>query len=143
MKRHLRTIQRSLLILIVAIGPLQAQTVFACSMMDMVMEECCCDDHQTGKERFDSDWDAAVVSNDAPCCEQSVELQIDEDARQDTRVVNPSEIRSDVDPPQAIVTAFDANAAPHGRSVIIVSQPQPIALHSGSDTYLITQRLRI
>ena len=40
MKRRLRTFLRSVLILIVASGPLQAQAVFACSMMDMVMEEC-------------------------------------------------------------------------------------------------------
>mgnify|MGYP003635815847 CR=1 FL=1 len=143
MNHRFQTFLRFLLILIVSIGPLQAQTVFACLMMDKVMDECCCDGHQTGKECLDSDCEVAVGAREDPCCEQSAELQIDEDARQDTRVTNLSEVRSDVDPPQAIVTSFDAIVAPQGPAVIIVLQSQPFAHHSGSDTYLITQRLRI
>lgn len=107
------------------------------------MDECCCDDHQTGKECLDSDCEVAVGSSEDPCCEQSVEVQVDEDARQDTRVAKPLEIRSDVDPPQAIVASFNVIAATQGRAVLVVFQPQPIAHLSGSDTYFITQRLRI
>ncbi len=143
MNRRLRTIQRSLLILIMAFGPLQAQNVFACSMMDTVVEECCCDSHQTVNERFDSDWDAAVGSNELPCCGKSVEIQVDEDAQQDRRVTSPSEIRADSDPVQALVTSFDVSDATQERAAIFVIQLQPIIHYSGSNTYLITQRLRI
>lgn len=143
MNRRLRTFLRPVLILIVAAGPLHAQTVFACSMMDMVMEECCCDDHRIGKGCIDSDCDAAVGPSEEPCCEQSVEVQVDEDAREDARIVKPLEIRSDVDPPHAIVASFDMIAAPQERSALVVYQPRPIARSSGTDTYLITQRLRI
>jgi len=135
MNRRLQTFLRSVLILIVGVGPLQAQAVFACSMMDTVMEECCCGDHLIG--------DAAVDSNEEPCCEQSVEVQVDEDARQDTQLVKPFEIRSDVDPPPAIVNSFNVIAALQERSAPVVYQSRPTANFSGTNTYLITQRLRI
>lgn len=143
MKRRLRTFLRSVLILIVASGPLQAQAVFACSMMDMVMEECCCDAIPSGNENIDPEFDAAPGSNEEPCCEQSVEIRVDEDARQDTRIAKPLEVRSDVDPPQAIVDSFDVIAAPQARPALFVYQPHPFIHSSGTDTYLITQRLRI
>ncbi len=143
MNHRLRTFLRSVLMLTVAVGPLQAQTVFACSMMDMVMEECCCDDHGIGKECIDSDCETAVGSSEEPCCEQSVAVQVDEDAQQDTRVVKPLEIRSDVVPPQAIVASFNVIAAPQERSALVVYEPRPIVCSSGTDTYLITQLLRI
>ncbi|HNP63579.1 MAG TPA: hypothetical protein PKH39_06545 [Woeseiaceae bacterium] len=135
MNDRLRTFLRSVLILIVAVGPLQAQAVFACTMMDTVMEECCCDEHQVG--------DAATESNQEPCCEQSVEVQVDEDARQDTQLLKPFEIRSDVDPPPAIVNSFNAIAALQEHSAPVVYRQRPTANFSGTDTYLITQRLRI
>ncbi|MCH9670539.1 MAG: hypothetical protein K0U93_03730 [Gammaproteobacteria bacterium] len=135
MNRRLRTFLRSVLILIVASGPLQAQTVFACSMMDMVMEECCCGDHIVG--------DATVEANEEPCCEQSVEIRVDEDARQDLCAVRPLEVGSDVDPPHAIVAPFDVVAVPQERSAFVVYLPPLIVRSSGTDTYLITQRLRI
>lgn len=143
MNRRLRTFLRSVLLVIVAVGPLRAQAVFACSMMDMVMEECCCDDYRIGKACIDSDCDAAVGAGQEPCCEQSVQVQVDEEAWQDTRIVKPSEIRTDVDPPQTIVISFELVAALQVRSALVVYPPHPITRHPGTDTYLITQRLRI
>lgn len=143
MKRHLRTFLRSVLILIVAVGPLRAQAVFTCSMMDMVMEECCCNDHGTGKEGVDSERETAAGYSEVPCCDRSVGLQVDEDAQQDTRIVKPLEIRTDVDPPQAVFASYERLSLPQENSLPIDFGLNPTARRSGIDTYLITQRLRI
>jgi len=143
MNRRLRTFLRCVLLLIVAVGPLRAQAVFACSMMDMVMEECCCDDYRIGRESVDSDCDTAAGGGQEPCCEQSVQVQIDEKARQDTRIVKPPELRTDVDPPQASAISSDLVAALQERSALVVYQPHSVPHYPGTDTYLITQRLRI
>lgn len=133
-----------LLLLVLVVGPLQAQTVFACAMMDTVMHgECCCEDHEVNEDCLDSDGDATLEFSPGPCCERSVEVSIDEDARQDSPVVKPVEVRSDVDPPQAIITSSDALIPPQSVVAPGVFQPLPIAGQSGSRTYLITQRLRI
>ena len=136
---------RSLLIVsVLVIGPLQAHVVFACEMMDMVvLDECCCEEPAAHKDCVDSSSDATHQSSQDLCCERSVGLSLDEDARQDTPIVTPVEVRSDVDPPQVTVASFDVidpsqRVAAHG-----VFQRLPIAGQSGSDTYLITQRLRI
>ncbi len=133
-----------LILLVLVIGPLQAQTAFACKMMDTVMlGECCCEAHVALKDCVDSDCDAAVDSSWDPCCERSVDVSIDDDARQDTPIVKPVEVPSDVDPPQAIAASFDVLILSQSFVARSVLQPHPIAGQSGSDTYLITQRLRI
>lgn len=130
-------------LLMMTIGSLQSKTVFACEMMDIVMYECCCVNHKTDKDCVDSSCDAMLESNKGPCCEQSVEISVNEDTRQDPPLVKPVEIRSDVDPPQAIIiNSFDIFVSSHS-AVASVTHFQPIVSLSGSNTYLITQRLRI
>lgn len=133
-----------LFLLMMTIGSLQSKTVFACAMMDMViLYECCCDGHRTDKDCVDSSCDVMLEPNRGPCCERSVEISINEDTRQDSPLVKPVEIRSDVDPPQAIiVNSFDIFVSPHS-VVAFVVHPQPDTGFSGANTYLITQRLRI
>jgi hypothetical protein len=143
MNRHHRKFLQFVLILIAVVGPLQAQTLFACSMMNRVMDECCCDNHQTGEDCVNSDCEAAVESSEGRCCERSVEVNVDEDARQDTQIVKPQEIRTDVDPPQAMIVPLDVIAAPQERAVLDIIRPRSVVRYFGSDTYLITQRLRI
>jgi hypothetical protein len=143
MNRYLQTFLRSVLILVLAIGPLRAQTEFACPMMGMVMDECCCDDHQTGQDCVSSVCEAAVDSDEGPCCERSVSIEVDEDTRQDAQIATSLEIRSDIDPPPVIASSFDVIATSQGRAVLVVFRNLPVASHSRSDTYLITQRLRI
>ena len=112
-------------------------------MDTVILYACCCDGHKTDKDCVDSSCDVMLESNRGPCCEISVEISINEDTRQDSPLVKPVEIRSDVDPPQAIiVNFFDILVPPHS-AVALVVHSQPIAGLSGSDTYLITQRLRI
>lgn len=129
------TIIRSiLLVLMLVAGPLQAQTLFTCAMMDAVMEDCCCDE---------MDSRDALESTSEPCCEKSVELRFDPASDETSVVIKPIEVRSDVDPPPAIPLEAIVSL-PVDRFVVIVPH---CALRSaqdpGTDTYLVTQRLRI
>ena len=126
------------------IGPVHAQTVLACAVMDMVMhDDCSCDDYKKDKVCVGSGFDTAVDSGDDPCCERSVELSIDEDARQDTPSAKPAEVRSDVDQLQAIIASIYFIEPPRTIAALGVIQSLPTPSRSNSDTYLITQRLRI
>jgi len=133
-----------LLLMTFAVGPLQAQSVFACAMMDEVMHgECCCVGHKSDEDCADAGCDGALSSSDEPCCERSVEISLDEEALQDVSVIKPAEVRSDVDPPTAIVASIDEIVPPQLRVAVRAASSLPDVAHSGSDIYLITQRLRI
>lgn len=144
MKPRKRSFSRALLLLIVAGGPLQAQAVFACAMMDrMVQDECCCEDHEAARGCEDSDCGAALQPGDSPCCEYSVEISADPDARHDGPISKPVELRSGVDPPQALIGAFDFSFTPQALPTAACFHTASAARPGGSDTYLVTQRLRI
>lgn len=137
------SLARVLLLGVLIVGPLQAQSVFACAMMDEVMHECCCVGHKTDEDCASADCDGAVDANTDPCCERSVTISIDEEARQDAPIVKPVEVRSDVDPPAGILaTISDFNLLPRRVALRVDSSP-PDLCKSRADTYLITQRLRI
>lgn len=135
---------RPLLLLILAIGPLQAQSVFACAMMDTVVhDDCCCDGHTTDDRCMNPHCDPAFEAGDAPCCEQAIEVGIDQEAGKNTPPVKSTEVRSGLDPPQALVSSFDGLFPSPPRLVDGVFRSLPAAGQSGSETYLVTQRLRI
>lgn len=122
------------LALLLVVGPLQAQVLFDCGMMGVMIEECCCDD-------LDGAKDQSVARADVnPCCEQVVEVRADPDAPD---VVKPVEVRSDVDPPTSIVSCSFVLSP----SVIVhhlnIQWDDHSQLASGRQTYLTTQRLRI
>jgi len=134
---------RALLLLILAIGPLQAQSVFACAMMETVVHhDCCCDGHTTGDHCTNSNCESTLEFGDAPCCERAIEVGIDQEAGQNTPVKS-AEVRSGLDPPQALISSFDALFPPYPRLTLGVFRYLPVAGQSGSETYLVTQRLRI
>ncbi len=133
-----------LLLLILVVGPLQAQSVFACSMMDVVMQgDCCCADHKPYQGRADSDCEWVVDTQTSPCCEHSVVVSVDEEARQDTPIMTAAEVRTGVDPPPAIHSPIIEIGQPQQTSASRVDYFPYDVGHSGSDTYLVTQRLRI
>jgi hypothetical protein len=133
-----------LLVLMLVLGPLHAQTIFACTMMDVAMhDDCCCDDDCQDKDCVDSTLDTALDSSEEPCCEQSVEVRIDEDARQHAPIVKHAEVGSDVDQLQTIFTSFYVIEPPRTAGLAGLDQSFPTPSRSDSDTYLITQRLRI
>jgi len=123
----------ALLVLLLVFGPLQAQMLFACEMMGVTLEACCCDDLTGATDR------SADHAQREPCCETVVEVRADPDAAE---AIQPVEVRSDVDPPTAIV-APSFNVSPS----VVVHQPfrGDVDDHcaSGQQTYLTTQRLRI
>jgi hypothetical protein len=134
---------RALLLLILAIGPLQAQSVFACAMMDTVVDDCCCDDHKSDDYCKDSACGSTLQSGDDPCCERSIEVHIDAEAAQNTSLVKLTDVRSDADPPQILVSSIDALSPSPPNLIHGNYRYLPVAGQSGSDTYLVTQRLRI
>lgn len=135
---------RALLLLLLAVGPLQAQAIYACAMMDTVVQErCCCDDQIVENDCANADCDAALSPGEDPCCERSVEVTVDQEAGQDTLTVKPAEVRSDVDPPQALICSFDAPFPSRPFLTQGLADRLPGSAESGSDTWLLTQRLRI
>ena len=129
-----------LLLLILVVGPLQAQTVFACVTMDMVMnvgDKC-----KTNQDCVNLDFDNVLDLNQNPCFEQSVVLSIDQDLQQNIPIIN-SVIESDIDPPQAVGTALDFVLQQQAVLEIVVFPRINLPGQSSSNTYLITQRLRI
>lgn len=129
---------RALLLLLLAVGPLQAQSIFACAMMETVVEDsCCCGDHDGDPARH------AMQSGEDPCCERSVRVTVDNDAGQAAPAGKSTELRSNVDPPQPLVFSVDTLIPPQPTSEPGVRPLLPATVHSGSDTWLTTQRLRI
>ena len=146
MQQRKRTFFRPLLlVLMLVIGPVHAQIVLACAAMDMVMHgDCSCDDYKKDKDCVDSGFDATVDSDGNPCCELSVEFNVNKDTRHDKPIVKPAEARSDVDQPQTIVALFNPIEPPRAFAIPrVIQSPLPTPSRCGSDTYLITQRLRI
>jgi hypothetical protein len=143
MTRRNPSFLRALLLLILAIGPLQAQSVFACAMMDTVVQDCCCDDHKSDDYCKDSTCESTLQSGDAPCCERSIEVRVDAEAAQNVPLVKLTDVRSDADPPQVLVSSLDALFPPPPSLIHGNYRCLPVAGQSGPDTYLVTQRLRI
>lgn len=135
---------RALLLLLLAAGPLQAQTIYACAMMDAVVHDaCCCEGPRAEDDCGSPGCDATLESGEDPCCERSVEVIVDQEAGQDALTVKPTEVRSDVDPPPAIPFSSDALFPPSPiRTPGLVHRLSGTG-QSGSDTWLLTQRLRI
>ena len=136
-----RSFLRPLLLLVfLVIGPLQAQTVFACVTMDMVMNVS--DNCKTNQDCVNMDLDDVLELNQNPCFEQSIVLNIDQDLQQNIPIVN-SVVESDIDPPQAIATTLDSVLPQQFILSFSVLSRTNFPGQSGSNTYLITQRLRI
>ena len=93
MRRFRKQLVRPLiLVLVLVLGPLSAQAVYMCPMMgSVVLEKCCCDDHESVRFILDSEH--------ASCCEKSVELHLDGESDQIRTIAKKVDVRSDVDPP--------------------------------------------
>ena len=134
-----------LFLFMMTMGSLQAKTVFTCAMMDTdIFHECCCDGNRADRDCVDHNCNVMLGPNKGTCCDKSIEISIIADeTRQNASFVKSNEIRSDVDPPQAIIAnSLDILISLYPIVTSIVYS-QPIASLSGSNIYLITQRLRI
>lgn len=130
-----------LLVLMLVIGSVHVQTLFACAMMDTIVHgTCCCDEH---KRCADSDINEALQMERKPCCEKSVELSIDQVSMQTTPINKPVEVRSDVDPPPTIAIAAKCGMQVYRVVTVIDRRAIDMTHQSTAQTYLVTQRLRI
>lgn len=139
MNLHCRSVIRALAFLLL-VGPLQAQQVFVCGMMDTIfLGDCCCEDHNYCADAGCSD---AVTTENNQCCEESIELSFNIGANDEVNVIKSVEIRSNIDPPPIIVFAGEPLVEPirfTETSYLYTAFPDS----PGSNIYLITQRLRI
>lgn len=129
------------LLLLLVIGPLQVQAVFACAMMDTVVhDDCCCGDHQAADACPDHDCGSTLESSTS-CCEQSVELELDHDAAGEAVPFKPPD--SGTDPSPGLLSSANVLPVPEAALAHRAFSPYLPSDESGSDTWLITRRLRI
>ncbi len=122
-------------------GSMHAQMAFACNALDEIFyDQCCCDAHETCA---DSDCDEAFETNNEPCCQTSVALVVEDESDRSFATIKPVEIRSDVDPPPAIVSALNVYEPAYRFPTFVGSQLTGSTHRPASNTYLITRRLRI
>lgn len=136
-KRHSRALVVLLLIALVP-GPLKAQEIFTCLMMEKVLEQCCCE--HTGRNDIADEG----LGNDADyCCERSIELEVDETSLQLAPNAKSFELKSSLDPPATFIATF------HNYNETVALRPSSPRVHAvhvsfaGTETYLKTRRLRI
>jgi len=150
-RRNRSFLRPLLLMLMLVVGPFQAKTLFACAKIEKTDEivvhhtsdvtkhnTSLCNDHQ---DCINFDFDNILVLDQNPCCEQSVVLSINQDLQQNMPSIN-SVVESDIDPPQMTATTLDL-FLPSQTIAVSVVLPRINSSQSGSNTYLITQRLRI
>ena len=139
MNLHRRSIFQTLLLLLL-IGPLEAQQLFVCEMMGTTfLNDCCCEEH---KNCADANCSDAITTESNTCCEVSIELNTNHEAYDELTVIKSVEVRSNVDPPPVIIYAVKQLAEP---VCIIATRDEYSSLpyKLGTNTYLTTQRLRI
>lgn len=147
-KSLLRT---SLLILMLSVGPLHAQILYACAQIEKASALAIhntsdasghnadlCNAHQSC---VNVDCDNVLNSSQGQCCEKSAELTVSPDLQENIAAINLVEVESDVDPPKPI--SVKLAFLPKQTFIASVESPFIKAGQSGSDTYLITHRLRI
>ena len=139
MNKRCRYVIQALIILLL-VGPLQAQQIFQCDMMDATFyDDCCCDDHNNCA---DSDCDEEADAKEVPCCDKSIELSLNDEAVDISKAIKSLELRTGIDPPAQTILQRD-NLFPLNNALAYQSHSNILIHHSGSDAYLVTQRLRI
>lgn len=133
---------RWLLLALLAAGPLQAQTVMLCEMLDLAQQDtCCCHDPQPARECEDAEPAPAPRHSGDDCCDEVVELSFAPE--ENSGVAIPSAPRADPDPPD-LITQWPAPPVPAASAAALpvtwaASSPSP----NGSRLYLLTERVRI
>ena len=147
---RLTSLLRGFLLLMLAAGPLQAQTVLLCEMMEVPRQEtCCCHDAETAREA-DADTDTTC---DRPschttpraqvngCCDQAVEVSFEPDDA--SPITKPPMDRADLNLPIPLLVAFELQPPPSPPVRIVTPPRVSVATSLGTHLYLRTERLRI
>jgi len=145
---RLTSLLRSFLLLTLAAGPLQAQTVLLCQMMEMPRQEtCCCHDAETAREA-DADTTCDRPScHTTPraevngCCDQAVEVSFEPDAA--SPFAKPAMDRADLDLPIPLLVTFELQPPPSAPLRKATPPRVSVATPLGTLLYLRTERLRI
>lgn len=139
---------RCLLLLMLAAGPLQAQTVLLCDMMEVPRQEtCCCVDVETAREaESDRECDrppcgAAPRAEAAACCDSAVEMTYEPEAGHG--IAKPADQYAGSDLPTPTCVTYELPEPPEPRSWPSTPSPLPVADADGSSLFLRTERLRI
>ena len=143
-------LRAAFLALLAVAGPLQAQLIYACSVMEQSFQgSCCCEDlNQAHDPLAAQDCLGGSAGSpelvERPCCDTDLEISVSQDA--EDGVLGPSQHTRDAnpDPPQPIavlpsdspVVLAPRTATSHAAGVLVPWQ-------AGTATYLLTQRLRI
>jgi len=152
MCQHNRSSSRVLLLLLIlVVGPLQAQILYACAEIEraagMAHNVSDMDTHNTDlcnshEECINIDCNAAFDSSQGLCCEESSVISINQDLQQNIPILSLM-VESDIDPPQTTDTTHDIFFQKQITSAFVVFSSFNLSGQSGSNTYLITRRLRI
>lgn len=128
-----------LLALLAFAGPLQAQLIYACSADDDMegMVGSCCYDQDGNLLSPDCDTDAATSTS--ACMELGVTDEVDQSAR--SQPTTDRDHSRDL-PPATGPPLADALHAPTWQLAHLAA-PAAVPHGSGTDTYLLTQRLRL
>ena len=148
-----RSFSRILLLLLVLVaGSLQAQILYACQKIEktasvILHNASDIDIHSTDlcsghEECFNIDCNAISDSSQGLCCEESSVISINQNLQQNIPIPS-STIESDIDPPQTTGTTYDSFFQKKVILTFAVFPSPDFSSQSGSNTYLITQRLRI
>ena len=153
MCQHNKSFSRVLLLLfILVVGPLQAQILHACAEIEKTVGTTIhnvsdMDTHSTNlcnghEECINVDCSATFDSSQGICCEESSVISINQDLQQNIPMLSLI-VESDIDPPQAMDTTFDSIFQKKSISAFAAFPLSNFLSQSGSNTYLITRRLRI
>ena len=147
-----RFFSRALLLLfILVVGSLQAQILYACAEIEKTVgtihKVSDMDTHSTnlcnGHEQcINVDCNAAFDSSQGLCCEELSVISINQDLQQNIPILS-SIVESDIDPPQVTDAAIDSISQKKPISAFVAFPFSDFLSQSGSNTYLITRRLRI
>ncbi len=100
------------------------------------------DNCKTNQDCVYMDFDDMLDLNQSPCFEQTMVLSFNQDLQKNVPIIN-SVVESDVDPPQVMDITLDLVLPPQTVLAFVVFPRINFSGQPGSNTYLITQRLRI
>ncbi len=133
-------------------GQLHAQPIYSCVMMDMGKHDAMMDMDMDMQEEMECcrdrmacmslDCEEPGAASQDSCYEVVTVVTVDFDQQQKSPVFNLV-VESDVDPPQVLVTTMDLVLPSQITSALRVLPRYTEHIQFGSDTYLITLRLRI
>ena len=134
-----------LLTLLTLAGPLQAQLIYTCNLMEQSFQDsCCCEDLNQTRVPASNCVPCGEVT-EQPCCDADLELTVSQDAADSALTASHATRDADPDPPQPVaVLPVDLPAVLTPRSVAShAAAGASLPWSAGTATYLLTQRLRI